>query len=272
MGETCGGGGVPNVCGALDCAHGDTSVAYNALPSGAANCGANSEAFDATKTSEFGDEVVLAADAGRGLVSLRVLLSSYACQVGVWNDGTCMTNVGATFSHPITANVYAGPCTGSPCVPGALLATVTQNAVIPYRPSADPTGCATPTQWLNPASGQCQDSIQTVVTLDFPSGTTLPDDVIWTVAFNTTGYGTSPIGPQPCNTTTAGCPYDGLNAGATTFAGAPYAGTDVDPSGAFLSSVNPVSYCDLGASGTGFLRLDDPCWTGFTPLGEITTQ
>jgi hypothetical protein len=272
MGETCGGGGVPNVCGTLDCAHGDAGAAYNALPFGVVNCDPSSQGFAASQTSELGSEVQLAAGAGTTLVSTSVVFSSWACQVGDWYDGSCVTNVGATFTHPITANVYAGPCTGSPCVPGALLATVTQNATIPYRPSADPVGCSTPTQWLNPANGLCQDAIETVITFDFPSGITLPNDVIWTVAFDTTNYGSHPIGAKPCSSTVEGCPYDSLNIGTMSFPGAPYAGTQVDPNGAFVSSITPAVYCDMGASGTGFLRLDTPCWTGFAPLGEITTQ
>ncbi|MFR9798167.1 hypothetical protein ACL02U_20030 [Streptomyces sp. MS06] len=42
-----------------------------------------------------------------------------------------------------------------------------------------------------------------------------------------------------------------------------------DPSGAFLDSVVPSSYCDGGIGGTGVLRLDTPCWAGYRPLGEI---
>ena len=64
--------------------------------------------------------------------------------------------------------------------------------------------------------------------------------------------------------------YDSLNVGVMTYPGAPYSGTDVDPNGVFRDSTD--AYCDMGASGTGFLRLDAPCWTGFTPLGEIVSQ
>lgn len=105
----------------------------------------------------------------------------------------------------------------------------------------------------------------------------LPDEVIWTVAYNTTHYGAVPIGELPaCFSASGGCPYDSFNVGAQSFLGAPYAGTDVDENAAFLSSTSAGSYCDKGAGGTGFLRLDrlntPDCWTGFRPLGEIITN
>jgi hypothetical protein len=99
--------------------------------------------------------------------------------------------------------------------------------------------------------------------------TTLPDDVIWTVAFNTSGYGTMPM---PCGNSNPGCGYDSLNVGAQSFMGEPYGGIDTDPNGVFLNSTAGFAYCDMGTGGTGFLRLDTPCWKGFTPLGEIITH
>lgn len=270
------------------CNIGDTTVAYNAMPFGAVNCSPPSQAFEATSTSEFGDEVQLAAGAGRKLVSLKVLFSSYGCSAGGhWNLGEsdpCMTTPGATFTHPITANIYAvEDCSGTPC-PGTLLATVTQDQTIPYRPSADsancggtdPNGYEEGSRWFNPfangGAGGCQYSVSTVLTFIFPTGITLPDNLIWTVAFNTTHYGPSPIGESAsCFSTDPGCGYDSLNVGAKTYPGAPYAGTDVDPLAAFLSSTWPGGYCDGGADGTGSLRLDADCWNGYRPLGEIIT-
>jgi hypothetical protein len=128
--------------------------------------------------------------------------------------------------------------------------------------------------WFNPLApggGQCQNSIGKVLTFNFPSGTTLPNTVVWTVAFNTSDYGSSPIGLQPCSSSSGGCPYDSLNVGDKSYSGAPYVGTDTDPSEAFLNSSYGGSYCDLGVGGTGTLRSDSPCWTGFRPLGEIIT-
>ena len=57
------------------------------------------------------------------LQSLTVLFASFGCSVsGQWNTGDCVTAPGSTFTHSITANIYAATGGG---VPGALLATGT---------------------------------------------------------------------------------------------------------------------------------------------------
>jgi hypothetical protein len=257
------------------CNLGDTTVAYNAMPFDVVNCLNPAIGFEAQSASEFGDEVGLAGTA-RKLVSLKVLFTSYACQTaGHWYDGACATTPGATFTHDITANIYNPSDLVNPIV------SVTANQTLPYRPSADPScpqipgGGVAGAAWFNPLApggGACQNSIGKVLTFDFPSGTTLPDTVVWTVAFNTTHYGAPAIGESaPCFSTSVGCAYDSLNVGDKTYGGAPYAGTDTDPNGAFLNSVAGSAYCDGGVGGTGSLRSDTPCWTGFRPLGEIIT-
>lgn len=261
---------------------GATNFAYNAIPFGAADCPGASLGFEATSTREFGDEVTLGGTA-RTLVSLTVLFASYGCETGHWYGEQpqvippepCFTTPGLTFTHPVTANIY--DCS-STC-PGALLATVTEPLTIPLRPSADDVRCtgADAGKWFNPVSGKCQNSVSVERTFDFTApSVTLPDNVVWTVAFNTTHYGAAPIGELvPCFSSSGGCPYDSFNVGAWTFANAPYAGTDVDPNGAFLNSVASTSYCDNGAGGTGALRLDTDatdCWSEFKPLGRILTQ
>ena len=254
-----------------------TVAAYNAIPFQADNCQPQSYAFESNSVSEFGNGVALAANTGRTLVSLNVVFSSFACGVsGIWYDGTCQTTPGQTFDWPITANIYAVNDLTTP------LATVTQIQTIPYRPSADPMHCPdSPYSWFNPLNitnsptspGKCQDSIVTVLTFTFTTPVTLPDQVVWTVEFNTTGSGPDPVGPAPCNSSPAGCPYDALNVGAKTYPGSPYAGTNIDPNGAYQNSTLSDSYFDHGAGGLGFLRLDTgpSWWTGNTPLGEVIT-
>lgn len=259
------------------CDDGDAELAYNAMPYGVVDCQNPSVGFQATSTREFGGEVSLAGQARR-LVSLKVLFASFACQTGAWNTGDCQTNQGARFSHPITANMYSVtdcPLTsGDPC-PGPLLASVTVDQMIPYRPSANTTGkCigASAGKWWNPAASACQNQISTVLTFPFPASPRLPDQVIWTVAFNTTTHGAVPIGPRACSITNAGCPYDSLNVGAKTYSVSPFAGTDFDTSGVYHSSSSPSSYCDNGTGGVGTLRLDMSCWRVNRPLGAITTK
>ena len=84
---------------------------------------------------------------------------------------------------------------------------------------------------------------------------TLPTQVIWSVQYNTTTSGYTPIGNvPPCSITPAGCGYDTLNVGAFSYPNAPFAGTDVDPGAAFFD----------GAMQSG--------WTGNRPLGAIATR
>src|SRR6185503_17328435 len=78
-----------------------------------------SEGFEAYGRKEFGDGVTFAG-ASRKLVNVNVTLSSFACQSGNWFSGNCSTTPGATFTLPITFNIY-NP--GNP-VPGSQIATV----------------------------------------------------------------------------------------------------------------------------------------------------
>jgi hypothetical protein len=225
------------------------------------------QAFQAQRTSEFGDEVQF-GDTERELASIEVVMSSWACESGSMT--TCTTTPGATFTHPITMNIYAVDESGATAAPGALLASRTENSVIPFRPSADNTNC-TGGRWFNTATGTCHNGLAFRLEFDFPAGTTLPERVIWTVAYNTTHAGANPIGTgAACYSTPTGCPYDSLNVGAQTFPGAPYQGIDVDPDAVFLNSTDPAAYCDGGAGGTSVLRFDSPCWTDYKPLGKIT--
>lgn len=271
---------------------GATNFAYNAIPFGAADCPGASEAFEATGTREFGDEVTLAGT-GRILDAVTVLFASYGCETGHWYGEQpsvnppepCFTTPGLTFTHPVTANVYSvKDCLSQPMIecPDQLLASVTQTLTIPLRPSADDVKCTGPDagKWFNPVAGQCKNQISILRTFDFTAlNVTLPDNVIWTVAFNTSDYGSSPIGSAPCQSAPGGCPYDSFNVGAQTFPGAPYAGIDVDPGAAFVNAKNAVGYCDGGLGGLDLFRQDGgfiPCtvfqWSDFKPLGRIATH
>lgn len=267
-------GGAPGTCfvkpaQASACIRGigETNVAYNAIPLGAADCARSSLGFEATATKEFGNLVQLGG-AARELVSLKVLFSSWGCETGHWYGTDCSTVPGHTFTHPVTAKIYAvNDCGGTPC-PGALLASVTQTLTVPYRPSADNTGHCTGSDiytgagaWFNAVAGLCRPQISIVLTFTFTPGTTLPDRVIWAVAYNTTHYGDAPIGEGPtCFTSSGGCPYDSFNVGAESFPNAPYVGSDLFPTGAWRN---------------GVIELPPPPdndWTGYRPLGEITTR
>src|SRR5947209_3017307 len=215
--------------------------------------------FEATSTSEFGGLVQLAG-ATRVNPTVTVLMSSWGCESGSWT-GTCTTTPGATFSHPITLNLYN---VGAGGAVGSLIATKTQTFEIPYRPSSSPS-CGDG-RWSDGTT--CFNGYGVPISFDLP-GVTLPDQLIVGVAYNTTHYGDAPIGEgAACYTSSGGCGYDSLNVGT---APAPTTGT-TNLDDAYLSSTWGGAYCDNGAGGTGTFRLDAGCWTGYLPAVRITVQ
>jgi hypothetical protein len=256
--------------GAASAAGPNAKATYNSVP---VNLPGNvpSQPFQAQQTSEFGDSVTLAAG-GRHADSVDVVMSSWGCQTGTWNGGDCSTIKGATFSHPITLNLYNAGTNGEPV--GAAFLTKNVTFAIPFRPSSDTVKCTGDNagKWFNNADKTCYSGFATKISFKL-DGTVLPDSLIWAVAYNTSGYGSSPIGyATACANSTAGCPYDSLNVGVDSFAGQPSAGTDFDPDGAVINSATPAVYCDGGTGGTGTLRVDSPCWTGYRPLATIRTK
>ncbi|MEY2461339.1 MAG: hypothetical protein QOG30_3169, partial [Acidimicrobiaceae bacterium] len=220
-----------------------------------------SQPFQAQQTAEFGDKVTFSGTA-RTLKDVTVTMSTWGCQTGNWNLGDCATNPGAKFSVPITLTIYGAPAGNAV---GPMLAQVTQTFAIPYRPSADNTNCtgANAGKWFDGAT--CFNGKAVNITFDFnSSNVTLPNTVIYGIAFNTTNWGYSPVGPSACSATAAGCGYDSLNvalsSGATN-------GTDVDPNGVYWNTATfgPGYYCDGGAGGTNTFRYDAPCWGGLVP-------
>ncbi len=187
----------------------------------------------------------------RQLDSVSVLLSSWGCETGnYYATGNCQTTPGATFDVPITFKIY--DATGE-----SVLAQKTATITVPYRPSAsaqctgDNAG-----KWYNSKDRTCYNGFPYLATVDMSSpAVTLPDQVIWSVQYNTTSSGYTPIGnTMPCSTLVAGCGYDTLNVGAFSYPRAPFAGTDVDSDAVFFN----------GAMQSG--------WTGYRPLGAIATR
>jgi hypothetical protein len=222
-------------------------------------------AFEATGASEFGDRVGLAAGAARTGATVTVVLSSWGCQAGYWYSGDCVTAPGAVFTHPITLNLYA---VGVGNAPGALLGTVTQTFAIPYRPSADPVNCtgANAGKWFDGTT--CFNGKATTITFSLAAlNLTLPDELIVSVAYNTTHYGYAPIGAAaPCYSGPGGCPYDSLNVALADPATTLSAGTNPAPDDAY-------QYTDYSSCANGPIHpfgLDAGCWTGFKPAIQIT--
>ena len=211
-----------------------------------------SEAFEATGTSNFGDSITLGGT-DRVASSADVVMSSWGCEQGHWNAGDCSTTPGSTFSHAITLNLYSVATPGGAPV-GLPVITKTQTFDIPFRPSASGSCVgADAGKWSNGST--CFNGFATKISFDLSAGaTTLPTNLAWTVAFNTTHYGESPIGEAAaCFASDAGCGYDSLNVGTQSFTGQPSAGVDPDPDSAVKNN----------ALDTG--------WTGFRPLATIRT-
>ncbi len=246
---------------------GHGTVVYSSLP--APLKAVSSVGFQADQASEFGDGVNLTQ---RGnLQRVRYVLSSWGCQSGNWYSDNCVTAHGATFPVPITLNVYAIDTTKSSSV-GALLATQTQTFNIPYRPSADNVRCtgAFLGEFYSSVDASCVNGLANVIVFDFSGpSVNLPLQSIFSLAYNTTTWGYSPIGNQPCDSTLAGCPYDSLNVSADG-PGGPI-GSAFDPNGIFWNTSTASNYCDNGAGGLIF-RLDTPCWTGYHPQFEVRAQ
>ena len=212
-----------------------------------------SEAFEATSTSEFGNEINFAT--GQRLLSgATVTMDSWACQSGGWANqaNNCVTTPGATFSEPVTLNLYS---VGVGNTVGPLISSTTQTFNIPYRPSDAPS-CSSPGNGEYLASnGNCAYGFPTNVTFDLGS-VTVPDKIIYGIVYNTSGYGPNPYGySTACAQSSEGCGYDSLNV-ALSSTQSPSVGTDPLPGSDFLDSSWSGAYCDNGANGTRSLRWD----------------
>jgi hypothetical protein len=237
----------------------DSSV--RPLPGNLPSVGAEAYSF-----SELGDQVTFAGT-DRLLKSVTVTLSSWGCQNGPWYSADCVTAHHATFSQPITFNIYSPATSGSDVpVAGTLLASVRQTFNVPYRPSSDPNHC-TSGEWFDGKKQSCFNGLATNITFDFSAQhLTLPNTVVFGVAYNTSHYGPHPVGEAAaCYTSSGGCPYDSLNIALGPQVNV---GSKPFPNTLFQNAVYPGDYCDGGADGTGTMRLDsrtNACWTGYVP-------
>jgi hypothetical protein len=215
--------------------------------------------FEATSTSEFGDLVtLLAGSRASANLPVTVIMSSWACQTG--GGATCQTTPGATWNQSITLNLYNADTTVTPPVAGAKITSKTQTFAIRYRPSFDAAHCPSSGNhaWYSTAEAKCYSGFAQPITFTLPSGVTLPDTLIWSIAFNTEHHGYSPTGENG--------PWNSLNVGAQTFSGEPSVGQDVEPDSAFLNSTWTDAYKDGGLAGTGTFRDDIGGWVASAPL------
>ena len=217
-------------------------VIYNSIP---ATLAANytSQPYQAQQVSEFGDRVSFGGSA-RQLSSASVTMSMWA-RYADWNVGGQYYGTGAYagdgYTQSFTFNIYNA---GTGSTPGALIGSVTQDKYIQYRP----------TVWAS-ANGIAQ-----TITFDLSGlGITLPESIVWGLAFNTQTYGASPTGTNG--------PYNQLNVcynQSSTYAPANGGVTvgSTDLSTKFINSAYAAPYGGLGTVGTFSLAA-----TGTTASG-----
>jgi hypothetical protein len=224
-----------------------------------------SEGFEATATAQFGNQISFGGTA-RTLQDVVVQMSSWGCQSGTWTGApsACVTTPGATFSEPITLNIYnVGPATANgPSSVGSLIASDTQTFNIPYRPSADAINCpSTPTKWYDAGLASCFNGFLNNIQFTF-GHVNLPTNVIYGIAYNTSDWGAAPYGYGPaCHSSSAGCGYDSLNVGLSQQPSAPSVGSNTYPGTVYQNIVNSGyanNYCDAGAAGINVFRIDEP--------------
>lgn len=255
--------------GAASAASG-SSVIYSSLVSSPLHGNMPSVGAEAYAFKELGNAVNFSTSKNRKLSSATVTMSSWGCQSGSWNGGNCLTTSGATFTAPITFNIYN---TNDGVTAGTLIASATQTFAIPYRPSASPkcTGADTG-KWYDNALKTCFNGLATNITFGF-AGTTLPNSVVYGIAYNTTHYGYAPIGESAsCFTASGGCGYDSLNIALSNEPTNVSAGTDVNPGAIWQNSDLAIEYCDNGLGGLGTFRLDSltsACWLPYIPAVQI---
>ena len=202
--------------------------------------------YQATQTAEFG-ELIAFGGTGRALGAVTLVMSDWAL-ASTYGAST------PAWNHPVTLNLYDVDSSGPVPMPGTLIATRTDTFAMPWRPEADPT-CAGGTAW-RAGDGNCYNGYAFTITFDF-TGTTVPDQIIYGVAYDTETWGYAPIG--------APGPYNSLNFGLAQVA--PTTGSNPFPDTAYWNTETPGNYADAGAAGVGVFRQD----TNWTPYyGAIT--
>ena len=197
--------------------------------------------YQATSTREFGDHVQFAGTY-RDLSTVTVQMSNWA----KYSDWSGSYGAGG-YSVPITLNLYnvLNPLS-SPSV-SSLIATQTINPTIVWRPE-DSVGC--PAGKFLGSDSLCYSGLAQLIQFDF-SGTTVPEDVIFGLTFNTQSYGAVPTG--------VGGPYNSLNFGLSNTP--PTVGTDVNPDVAFWNT----SFAGFLTSGVAGVFGPDTAWAPYTP-------
>lgn len=202
------------------------AVAYDSIP-GTLPSHVASMSFESEWVKEMGALITLAPGENRIVTSIDVGFVSWSCETGVYNRGDCETTPGSSYTHPATVTLYRAGADGAI---GEVIARVTQDMTVPYRPSPDTAQC-TGGKWWD--GGACVDGLLFTSAFDFSGVAPVVDDqVIVSVSYNTYRNGLAPTG-------TPG-PYDYLNLAV----GGRAAVGGVDENVVYLHSSWPNAYMD----------------------------
>jgi hypothetical protein len=187
--------------------------------------------YQATQTAEFGNEITFAGSS-RQLSNVEIIMSDWANQSDYPGVGDA-----TGFDHPITLNFY-NPGSGTSV--GSLISSKTVTVHVPWHPAnSNFNGIAFP------------------VDFDF-TGVTVPNTVIFGVAYNTQTWGANPIGVPG--------PYVSLNYGLADVA--PSIGVDVNSDDAYWNTSTAGNYTDGGTAGVGIFR-EDTNWTPYAGAIQV---
>ncbi len=208
------------------------TVVYNSIPD-PLPYNLPSLGYQATSTAEFGELIQFA---GTGVV-----LSYATVMMSDWAKASEYGSTDPYWAHDITLNLYnVGP--GN--TPGNLIASVTQEVYIPWRPEADPSCPNGGTAW-RAADGNCYNGLGFTVKFWF-FNLPVPNQIIYGLAFNTNTWGYQPIGQSG--------PFESLNFALSGTA--PLIGSNPLPDTAYWNTKQASFYADHGAAGTGTFRQD----------------
>jgi hypothetical protein len=217
---------------------------------------------EAYSFNQIGDEVLLRRR-GAKLKSVAVQLSSWACETGAWFSHDCQTTPGATFTTPITLNLYRASSTdvNGVTTPGELIATATKTFTIPYRPSASPKCIGGQAgEWFKKGQGCFNGLAHTIGFTLKGRNIHLPKDVVWGVSYNSDNSGPNPLGGS-------NAPEDSLNVGLAPVV---RAGHQRFPGGIFWDT-RVASFSCGSPFVTGEFNLDNAggCWAGYVPAVQF---
>ncbi len=224
---------------------------------------------EAYSMSQFGGEVEFRG-ASRDNLTVRVVMSSWACQRGNVSEATCESGLRKMknyFSVPVTFAIYSvGPENGV----GAKLWERTKSFKMEYRPSV--SSRCTEGRWYDEAQNACFHGKAFVIKLTGMKVRDLPSKAIVAVSYNTTAHGPHPIGEASCDKTSAGCPYDSLNV-AVSEPSEHTLSIGADPTeDVFVDSTYAEMFCDGGVEGSFGPASCPAFWEGAQPMFEVTAK